>query len=669
MMDKTKSDVELFFKYAAAPLFASILLTGVFLYLAANIFAASACAAAIMALFYFGRKYGYFLSPAEEKKLFFVIAVLTLVLLLARFYRILSFPHDFIVDELTDIVDAYSKMRGDRGVFTYATRQGAALPLVPEAVYSVFILLFGHRIELIRAVPLLLSLATAAFLYLLGKEIRDKKFGVILCFLYASSAWAFYASRHVLGNSFIPFYTTAFLFTFFKYINSRNTIFLAAAGALFLTGFFTYTSWALMAPFSFYLLFEYRREIGIDRIKYALVYLTAAVAAAALAYISNKGILSWSLSRTVFADSAGPAAGIMSALGRLPSFFFLPLKDAYFFTDRLALLSFTEAFMLAGGLAVCAVNIRHRLYRVFLTGFFLSLFTLCISGLSHPRHIMVLPFLVIIMGFFMAAVVRSRFIIPVITVSALLLINSVFYMFTDWNRQILSDNRDTGLAQYINKKYKPGGYIFINTTLPLSLYIGDYSAYMHTAGVYGKINPDFDRVLFTSSSLLRYVVRDIFPWVRERYFYDYDSKHRLPIVLYDLDLRGNPELKWYFKQMAGQIAETNLSYWALDYAETANKCAQYCESTVDNKVVMLKNTFLRYTQLKAMNLCGAKDEMAPVLFDTEKPMFITADWCMMLAEGAYSVGDLSSARKFAKKAAESTPEWDAPANLLKAIKL
>ena len=119
--------------------------------------------------------------------------------------------------------------------------------------------------------------------------------------------------------------------------------------------------------------------------------------------------------------------------------------------------------------------------------------------------------------------------------------------------------------------------------------------------------------------------------------------------------------------MSKQIDETNRSFWALDYDNVIKECEEYCEKTDKDPLIILKNTFLRYTQLKALNMLNRNDEMAAVLFGKEKPMFLTSDWSLMIAQSYYMAGDVKDTIIFLQKAAKDAPEWDDPKQALQTI--
>jgi len=651
-----------------ALIFAVLLLTGTFFYMQHNIFMTLVITSFIGILYFKTRSTEHDITPGDENTIYIFMAVLSVIMLASRLYRIFSYPNDYFGDELTDLVDVYSKIIGGRNFFSYVNRQGAALPLVPEIIYSSFMLVVRNNIDFFRIIPFLLAVITAVELYYFGRILKDSKFGIILCFLYSISSWTLFMSRALIANTFIPFFTVSFLLLFYQYIKKNDLKLFLSAWLIFFAGFFTYTSWVLMVPFAIYLLYEYRKELGSKKIKIAAVCIAVSIIIAVTAYLVNKSIITWSISRTNLNNNQNIIANIISNIINLPAFFMLPMSDSPWYTDKLALLSFAELIMLLGGIILCVIKFKDRVYRVFFVGFCISLFTLFISRGNPPRHILLLLFLIIVSGLFMDTLLKWRYSILLVTISVLFFVNAVFYMFLDWDNQLRTDRLDIRIAEYINKNYQSDDYVFMYTNIPLNSFIGEYSAFMRNRIVYKKLPEEkINRILFVSSSLLRNHIREIFPDIKMKYFYDCDSKKQLPTVLYDLDLSKDAELKKFFIGMSNEINEVNLKWWALDYDGVVNKCDEYCEQTDKNQLIILKNTFFRNTEIRALGLFNKNREIAEIFFNMEKPMFLTSEWTIGIAENYYHTGDMKNTILYLKMSAHDAPEWDEPKQALESL--
>lgn len=649
---------------------AALLLTGVYFYASRNIAAAIVMTAAILYFFHYCRSHDACrLLPQEQYGIYNFLIAASVLILAFRFYVIFSFPYEYSAEELSAIADTYARFTGFKGFFSFSGRQDAAIPLIPAFFYTSIMSISGHRIDVLRLVPVLLSAATAAGLFMLGRKLKNRELGIIFLFLYACSGWAVLSSRELLTAAFIPFFTVSFLLCFYKYLETKNKKLLLLTWTVFFAGFFTYSSWILMAPFCAYLLYGYRPELGENKFKEAAAYLSISTVIAAISYVSGGGTQAWIANNTDFAGYEGNIAGKMleNAVNAW-KLFILPPADGRWFSDKIPPLSFPEVIALSGGLLLCASGIKERTYRIFFTGFFLSLSTLFFSGISPSQHLLALPFIIIISGFFLDRALQFRPALFIITVSLLSFINVSFFMFIDWDSRLKSGTQDSEIAAYINKTAGYKDTIFFHPATPMSPLTGEYSVFLRARPAYEKISSEnAGKALFTSSSLFRYLIIGIFPEAKIKYFYDYTEKNRLPTVLYDIDVKKSRMLRKYFTQAAAQVTETNLKFWGRDYDGAIKKCDAYCMAAPENPLALLKNTFLRFTQLKALEIRGTNSEIAGVLFNTEKPMFLTADWALRIAEAAYASGNIKDALEFVKTAAELAPEWKEPGRALKTM--
>lgn len=642
--------------------YAVLLILGTLSYYSKNIMFTVVFSSTLIYLYLYlsQKKLNCYTGPEIDKILIFILFI-SCLLLVFRFFRIFDFPYDYYSDEWTDIMDSYLKLNGEKGILSYNARSGAALPYLPELIYSLFLVLFKQHIELMRLVPYLLVILTSAELYHLGKIIKDKIFGIALFFLYSVSGWTLFTSRELMANIFIPFLVVTFLLLFFVYIKTNKSMFLVGTFCVFFIGFFTYSAWVLMVPFTSYLLFEYRHELKPEIMKSAIIIFALSVVIAAVVYLNNYMLLKWSISLTIFKNN-NIIIDLLTNIKHIPEFFFQPFSTGAF-TSKLGILSFSEFLLLIGGLTACIVNIKDRYYRLFLSGFCISLFTLLISSdVSHyERHIMILPFMIILSGLFMQNLIRQRYSSFIITICVLFFINTAFYMFLDWNNQLVTSNRAILIAEYVNHNYLEDNCIFLYDTVPY----GKYSAYLRSKFAYEKIpQENIDKVLFVSSPLLRYEVRKVFPGIKEKYFFEYDVGDGLPIVLYEVDVSKNYLLRKYFVDMFEKLNKVNVKMWGLEYEDAAQICEDYCETTLNDPLIVLKNTFLRYSQLKAYSVMDKGGEMAAVLFNKEKPMFLTSDWYMKISEGYYAAGNIKKAFFYIKEAIKAAPEWQIPKKAL-----
>lgn len=648
-MNKTKfNDLKV-----AVP-FAALLLGGVYFYMAQNLILAVAAGALAAFLFYMDRK-----NPADEKdvkSLYIFMLITCAVLAIARIYRVISFPYDFYSDEWTGIVDTYYKMKGENSFFSYFKRSGAALPYVPDLFYVLSPALFGNHIEYMRFIPLAVFAGTAVELYFLGKLIKDRNLGIALLFIYCVSGWALFNSRILIDYIYLPLFTVAFIHLFFLYMKGKSRGLLAGLSAVFLAGFFTHTAWIIMAPFAAYLLYEFRGDMGKPALKKAATALSAAAVFAALVFLGNSGPILWASGMTV-AKEGNPLIESIKNIFHIPAFFMLPLKSSQWFSDKLAVLSWPELLLLAGGIAAGFSGLKDRLSRVFLAGFCLSLITLLISSDigHHARHIMILPFTAIISGLFLDRFVKWRYSVFVTVMLPLFFVNTFFYMFNDWNNTLRTEPRNREMALFIDWICRDRESLFVYGTKPH----GEYEAYLYSNLAYKKTTTGLiERVVFTVHPTLRRQVAALFPGAKAKYFFSREG--RQPVVLFVVDINGDSKLREYFNGMSAGLETAAVKLWNLDYDGAISVCESNCGPVGNDGRAMLKNTFFRHTQLRIYEILQKGGLITGVLLNKEKPMILTADWALRLGEAYYSAGDLKNAMLYAKKAALLSPEWDEP---------
>jgi|GEM_PF-4402420 len=171
------------------------------------------------------------------------IIILSSVLLAIWVLKTLIFPAEFSGDEWTDIYDTYMKSYGNIAISPYNPRSGSSFPLLPETVYSILLPIMNGNIGLIRLFSVSVSLLAAYAIYLFAAELSEKKTAAMALFAYSSMLWAFMTSDTALSNVFLPALSAFALFFLLRYIKTNKLLFLAAFGAVFLAGFFTYMGW------------------------------------------------------------------------------------------------------------------------------------------------------------------------------------------------------------------------------------------------------------------------------------------------------------------------------------------------------------------------------------------------------------------------------------------
>lgn len=85
-----------------------------------------------------------------------------------------------------------------------------------------WIFLFGDSVLSCRLLSVIFSILTQPVLYLLGKSIKDEKFGIILCFFYSISPFSIYYANEVRSYSLLLLIFTISLYLSIKCVKNPN---------------------------------------------------------------------------------------------------------------------------------------------------------------------------------------------------------------------------------------------------------------------------------------------------------------------------------------------------------------------------------------------------------------------------------------------------------------
>jgi len=289
-------------------------------------------------------------------------------------------------------------------------------------------------------------------------------------------------------------------------------------------------------------------------------------------------------------------------------------------------------------------------------GFILAHFTLIIStGISHHmRNIMLLPFIIIISGIFLERLMKWRYVYIIILLQCLIFINTAFYMFYDWKNQLDIFTTDQAVAQYINRTYRAGGYLFMHEAVAY----GDYPCFLRTKSAYTKTDPSGIRdVIFIMPSLYKPLVKGVFPSVKMKYFYDYDGKRGMTNVLYDVDVSSNEKMKYYFIEIEKVLRQVTVDMWCLEYQKAADECNGYLEVTGNNAYKIFRNTLIKETLFEAYGRMGKRKETLDAISDQVKKSYISPLWYVLFANAQIREKNYDKAMELYNKAYQMAPEW------------
>ena len=181
----------------------------------------------------FGRKHKFSLL---------LIIILFLAFFL-RFWQLNRIPPGLYPDVAINGNDAWEALRtGSFKVFYPANngREGLFINLIAFSFY-----LLGHSIWAIKVVPALLGFLTVLGIYLLTKELFDKKIALISTFFLAVCFWHLNFSRLGFRAIMLPFVLVFSFYFLFRGLRTRRFLNFILGGLFFGLGLHTYISWRL----------------------------------------------------------------------------------------------------------------------------------------------------------------------------------------------------------------------------------------------------------------------------------------------------------------------------------------------------------------------------------------------------------------------------------------
>jgi len=477
-----------------------------------------------------------------------------------HFVNITGFPGDFIADERNEIVEAYNRLQGEKGLFSYSKRFGASLLYTSTAAVMLFLAVFRENLDMLRFIPAGITGCTAVIVYLLGNEIKDKKTGIAFLFAYAVSGWAFYLARMRLEHVFVPFFVFLAVLFFYKMVKKPSLLKLSAVCAACFLGVFTYASFILMLPLFVYMFFEYRKEAGV-KITAAGIISMAVIGAVFLAInLINGETIQWAAAQTV-KGAAEAETGLLQRFVNVFELFVKPVITSNAFIKNSPILSFPESVLLASGLLLMISKFKDRFNRVMLAGFFIAVLTV-ISGKSidhHWRHILVLPFIIIISGMFIGYAMNKKGFYLIVLISMLAGINIGFLYFTGYGIQNNNPAVYKEIAAKINLLSGGKDCVVLHEPFPY----GQYTAYLRTKSAYQKRQKNGEVFFIIPASWKKETVK-LFPGSTVHYFYDtkYPSTRVIALVKYQ---PKTPEEYSEFIAVKKQLAAATMHMWDLNY--------------------------------------------------------------------------------------------------------
>lgn len=158
-----------------------------------------------------------------------LILLILIIALFLRTYHLSSNPFGFFCDEAAVGYDAYSILTTGKDMY------GVSFPVFfrslddyrhPIAVYSTIpFIYFFHLTELaVRLQSVFYGLLTIIFLYLIGKAVISKQYGLWAAFVASCMPWLLFYNRTGFEFSTFPAFFTATIYFFIKSLTNRKYI-------------------------------------------------------------------------------------------------------------------------------------------------------------------------------------------------------------------------------------------------------------------------------------------------------------------------------------------------------------------------------------------------------------------------------------------------------------
>ncbi|MEA2088603.1 MAG: glycosyltransferase family 39 protein, partial [Patescibacteria group bacterium] len=151
--------------------------------------------------------------------------------------------------------------------------------------------LFGLSTLIVRTPVFIASLLSIFFTYLLGKELFNKKIGVISALLLTASPWHIYVSTTGYNVCLLPFFYTAIIYCLIKFFKEKKHFYFYISTIISAITFYTYALSFLWIPL-IYLIFFFinKKEIFSNKkiILLNLLILIILISPIAIFYLQNQ---------------------------------------------------------------------------------------------------------------------------------------------------------------------------------------------------------------------------------------------------------------------------------------------------------------------------------------------------------------------------------------------
>jgi hypothetical protein len=577
-------------------------------------------------------------------------------MVLLRFFRVSSYPVDFVADEWNGITSAYFRLMGKTSFFNFNPRFGSSFPYVHIAAIMAFMALFKEHLDLLRLIPAFVSLATALSLYLLGRIMEGKKLGIIFAFLFLTSNWALYLSKTLMENIYIPLFVVLFILFMMYFIKSGQKKYMIFAGIIYAVAFYSYSSWLSITAILAYFIFEYRKEIGKKNIVWLGVLMLPPLVVYGFINVLNPEAAEWAKAHTIFRDGGNIFDVFVNSVNILKALF-MPIDQIN--PIPIPALSSVDFILLALATAFPIKNINDKTIRVFFVSFLLSLTPIlfCYNPASLLRFSLILPFEILVIGLGFNKIIGNRFSYMLVFVRILFFVGTLFYFNIQWGNDINSSSMEKDIATYINTKYKGNNILYFHTGKGG----GSFPSYLRTKSAYDSLE-NAQEALF----LVNFFKRSLFKGMGDfKYFYDYNNQNSKTLCLYELPIQE--QSRKFFYQLSDGMSEINRCFWQSDFRKGYEEAESMLIKSSGNQSLIFANTMLRGSEMSCVPPSYLNDFIIRAVTDKNEEIRITTDMAFSIAQIAFQQNQIVPAKEYLGIAVKNDPEWQPAVQLYNSI--
>lgn len=224
--------------------------------------------------------------------------LIILVAILSRCVLFLKIPNGIHQDEAYALYESWSLLNYGIDSWGYINpvyfiSWGSGMNVLLSYIAIPFVKIFGLKVLSIRLPMLIISILTLVYVYFLGKELKNRKFAILILFLVTISPWHFMASRWAIESNLAPAFLIFSLYFLIK--GTKNTNYYILAALLFGLTLYSYATIWVLVPFFLLLVFSYLLYTGSlifdKKVTFSIIVLTVVAIPLILFLLINNGVL------------------------------------------------------------------------------------------------------------------------------------------------------------------------------------------------------------------------------------------------------------------------------------------------------------------------------------------------------------------------------------------